>query len=148
MDEKVILLVEDRPEDVILTLRALEKGNILNTVVVAKDGAEALDYLFGTGEYEGRDTRIQPQLVLLDLKLPKVDGHEVLRRIRSDDLTKHLPVVVFTTSNEEKDIEESYQNGSNSYICKPVDSVKFSEAVNQLRLYWLVLNEPPGQARR
>lgn len=144
MQDKVILLVEDNPDDETLTLRALKKGKILNDIVVARDGAEALDYLFGTGTHEGRDTAIQPQLILLDLKLPKIDGLEVLKRLRADARTALLPVTILTTSNEERDIVTSYQLGVNSYVRKPVDSDSFVEAVRQLGLYWLVLNTPPN----
>ncbi|HJH32553.1 MAG TPA: response regulator [Methanosarcinaceae archaeon] len=140
---KIILLVEDNPDDVELTLRALKKNNILNKVVVANDGVEALDYLFGTGAYEGRNTSVIPQVLLLDLKLPKVNGLEVLQQIRNYGPTKLLPVVVLTSSMEEHDLIASYQLGANSYIRKPVDFSKFIEAVKQLGLYWLVLNEPP-----
>ena len=138
-----ILLVEDSREDVKLTLRALEKERIANNVQVAKDGVEAVEYLFATGEFAGRDTNVMPQLILLDLKMPRMDGLEVLKRIRSDERTKLLPVVVLTTSNEDKDRIESYKLGANSYIRKPVDFSQFSEAVKQLGLYWLVINEPP-----
>ena len=142
-NDKVILLVEDNPDDEALTLRALMKNNIMNKVVVAHDGVEALDYLFGTGAYAGRDVSDLPQIVLLDLKLPKVDGHEVLRRIRANDRTRLQPVVILTTSNEDRDVISSYQLGANSYIRKPVDFDQFMEAVRQLGLYWLVLNVPP-----
>ena len=142
MADKIILLVEDNPDDEALTIRALKKHNILNAVVVAHDGVEALDYLFGTGMYAGRDTRILPQVVLLDLKLPKIDGLEVLRRVRADERTKLLPIIVLTSSKEERDIVASYSLGANSYVRKPVDFDQFSEAVRQLGLYWLVLNEP------
>lgn len=145
-DKKNILLVEDNPDDEALTLRALRKNNILNDVVVARDGVEALDYLFATGKHSGRDLNNPPQIVLLDLKLPKVDGLEVLRRLRSDPRTRTQPVVVLTTSNEERDIISSYQLGANSYIRKPVDFEQFMEAVRQLGLYWLVLNVAPPQA--
>ena len=141
--DQIILLVEDNPDDIELTLRALKKNNILNKVVVANDGVEALDYLFATGAYEGRNTSDIPQVLLLDLKLPKVDGLEVLRQIRNYGPTKLLPVVVLTSSREEQDLIASYQLGANSYIRKPVDFTKFIEAVKQLGLYWLVLNEPP-----
>jgi two-component system, response regulator len=141
--EKVILLVEDNPDDEALTLRALKKNNILNSVVVAHDGVEALDYLFATGKYLGRDVTDQPQLVLLDLKLPKIDGLEVLRRLRADERTRLQPVVILTTSNEDRDILSSYKLGANSYIRKPVDFEQFMEAVRQLGLYWLVLNTSP-----
>ncbi|MDP1680611.1 MAG: response regulator [Burkholderiales bacterium] len=147
MHNKVILLVEDNPDDETLTLRALRKNQILNEIIVARDGAEALDYLFGTGAHAGRDTTIQPQLILLDLKLPKVDGLEVLKRIRADSRTALQPVTVLTTSNEERDIVTSYQLGVNSYIRKPVDFESFIEAVRQLGLYWLVLNTPPPTGR-
>lgn len=145
--EKVILLVEDNPDDEALTLRALRKNNILNEVVVARDGVEALDYLFGTGAHAGRDTRIQPQIVLLDLKLPKIDGLEVLKRIRADERTRLQPVVILTTSNEDRDVLGSYELGANSYIRKPVDFEQFMEAVRHLGLYWLVLNVAPPQKR-
>jgi CheY-like chemotaxis protein len=145
MGNKVILLVEDNPDDEKLTLRALQKHNVANRVIVVRDGVEALDYLFGTGEYEGRDTDIQPQAVLLDLKLPRVEGLEVLRRMREDDRTKFLPVIVLTSSDEEQDIIESYRLGANSYVRKPVDFIDFTEAVRQLGLYWLILNEPPPE---
>ena len=142
MENKVILLVEDNPRDEALTLRALKKSNIVNEVIVARDGAEALDFLFGTGTYDENDKRVKPQLVLLDLKLPKIDGLEVLRRIRQDDRTKRLPVVVFTSSSEEEDVVKSYDLCANSYVQKPVDFDKFLAATKQLGLYWLVLNEP------
>jgi two-component system response regulator len=145
--DKIILLVEDNPDDEALTLRALKKNNIMNEVVVARDGVEALDYLFGTGTWAGRDTRIQPQIVLLDLKLPRVDGLEVLRQLRSDPRTALQPVAILTTSNEERDVLSSYQLGANSYIRKPVDFDQFMEAVRQLGLYWLVLNVPPPAAK-
>ncbi len=143
MKSKIILLAEDNPDDVALTLRALKKSKIMNEVVVAQDGIEALDYLFGAGKYAGRDTKILPQVVLLDLKMPKMDGLEVLQRIRKDERTKVLPVVVLTTSSEDRDRIESYKLGANSYIRKPVDFNQFADAVNQLGLYWLVLNEAP-----
>ena len=141
MDNKVILLVEDNPRDEALTLRALKKSNIVNEVVVTRDGVEALDYLFGTGKFAGRDTSEIPQLVLLDLKLPKVDGLEVLHRMRSDERTRRLPVVIFTSSSEEEDMVKSYDLGANSYVRKPVDFDHFMEATRQLGMYWLVLNE-------
>jgi len=145
MNDKVILLVEDNPDDEALTLRALKKNNILNEVVVAHDGVEALDYLFGTGTHAGRNPSHLPQVVLLDLKLPKVDGLEVLRRIRADERTKLLPVVVLTSSKEDQDLLKSYSLHANSYVRKPVDFTQFTEAVRQLGLYWLILNEPPPQ---
>jgi two-component system response regulator len=143
MQEKVILLVEDNPSDVGLTLRAFEKNRIQNKLVVAADGQEALDYLFGAGAYAGRDTSEMPAVILMDLKLPRVDGLEALRRIRSHALTKRLPVVILTSSREDQDVAMSYDLGANSYIRKPVDFQQFSEAVRALDLYWLVLNEPP-----
>jgi CheY-like chemotaxis protein len=143
MREKVILLVEDNPDDEALTLRALKKNDIQNQVVVARDGAQALEYLFGTGERKERDPEVSPQLVLLDLKLPRVDGLEVLRRIRADERTRLLPVVILTSSKEQRDLVEGYGYGANSYIRKPVDFGQFVEAVRQLGLYWLVLNETP-----
>lgn len=141
MDNRAILLVEDNPRDEALVLRALKKGNIVNEVVVTRDGVEALDYLFGTGKYEGRDPNATPQFVLLDLKLPKLDGLEVLRRIRADRHTKLLPVVVFTTSDEEEDLITSYNLGANSYVRKPFDPEQFLQTTKQLGLYWLVLNQ-------
>jgi two-component system, response regulator len=148
-DQRVILLVEDNPRDEELTLRALKKANILNSVVVARDGVEALDYLFARGAHAERDPANLPQLVLLDLKLPKLDGLEVLGALRLDERTKHLPVVILTSSVEEQDIVAGYSLGANSYVRKPVDFVQFSEAVRQLGLYWLVLNEVvPGGERR
>jgi CheY-like chemotaxis protein len=143
MKEKHILLVEDDPDDVKLTLKALQKSRVANTVEVVWDGIEALDYLFGTGKFAGRDMAIRPQLILLDLKMPKMDGLEVLRRIRSDERTKLLPVVILTTSTEDRDRIESYKLGANSYIRKPVDFHQFADAVEHLGLYWLVLNEAP-----
>ncbi len=143
MKDKVILLVEDNPDDEVLTQRALKKNHVVNEVVVARDGVEALDYLFGTGIYEGRDTSVMPQLVLLDLKLPKLDGLEVLRRLRSDERTRLLPVVILTSSKEEQDMIDGYGLGANSYIRKPVDFAQFVRTIEQLKLYWLVLNEPP-----
>lgn len=141
--KKTILLVEDNPDDEMLTLRAMKKNKILNEIVVARDGSEALDYIFGTGKYEGRDVADSPQLILLDLNLPKIGGLEVLKRIREDSRTRLYPVVILTSSREERDLVESYKLGANSYIRKPVDFNQFIEAVQQLRLYWLVLNELP-----
>jgi len=143
LNEIEILLVEDNPNDVELALRALKKHNLANKVHVAKDGAEALEYIFGTGSYAGRDVNNKPKVVFLDLKLPKVDGLEVLRRIKSDERTKVIPIVVLTSSTEERDIIESYQLGVNSYIVKPIDFDKFMDAVSELGLYWLLLNHPP-----
>lgn len=143
MDNKIILLVEDNPDDEVLTVRALKKNNILNDMVVARDGAEALDYLFGAGSYADRDMTVMPQLILLDLKLPKIDGLEVLRRVRGDERTRLLPVVVLTSSSEEQDVIESYRLGANSYIRKPVDFTQFTAAIRNLGLYWLVLNVSP-----
>lgn len=140
MESKKILLVEDNPDDEALTLRAFRKNNITNEVVVARDGVEALDYLFAKGAHEGRNLKDQPQFILLDLKLPKIDGLEVLRRIRADNRTRRLPVVVLTTSNEEGDIIRSYDLGANSYIQKPVDFEIFIEAIRQLGEYWLAIN--------
>ncbi|HEV2751955.1 MAG TPA: response regulator [Gemmatimonadales bacterium] len=139
--QRMILLVEDNPDDEALTRRALAKNNIQNDVLVAHDGAEALDFLFGTGAHASH--AIAPEVILLDLKLPKVDGLEVLRRIRADDRTRLLPVVILTSSREERDLISGYGLGANSYIRKPVDFQQFVEAVRQLGLYWLVLNEPP-----
>jgi CheY-like chemotaxis protein len=144
MNEKTILLVEDNPDDEALTLRAFKKNSIKNLVVVARDGVEALDYLFGSGMYSDRDTSLTPAVILLDLKLPKIDGLEVLRRLRAARETRLIPVVVLTSSKEEQDILNSYRLGANSYIRKPVDFQKFSEAVGQLGVYWLALNEPPA----
>ena len=143
MENKAILLVEDNPDDEALTLRALKKNNIRNEVIVAHDGAEALEYLFGTGKFTGRNTDLIPQVVLLDLKLPKVDGLEVLRRLRADQRTKLLPVVILTSSTEEQDRIKGYDLGANSYVRKPVDFSQFIDAVRQLGLYWLILNEAP-----
>ncbi len=145
MRDGPILLVEDNPDDVALTVRALQKNNILNKVVVAKDGAEALDYLLASGAHTGGDTNKMPVVVLLDLKLPKIDGLEVLERLRADQRSALLPVVILTSSKEEQDVVNGYRLGANSYVRKPVDFDQFSEAVRQLGLYWLVLNEPPPE---
>jgi len=142
-----ILLVEDNPDDVDLTLRAFRQNNILNNVVVARDGAEALDYLLGTGMYEGRNTNDVPVLIMLDLKLPRIDGLDVLKHIRANKTTQLLPVVILTSSTEEQDIIRGYALGANSYIRKPVDFVKFIEALNLLGFYWLILNEPPPRPK-
>jgi len=138
-----ILLVEDNPRDVELTMRAFNKHNLANKVQVVRDGAEALDYLFATGAYKHRNAEDHPKVVLLDLKLPKVDGLEVLRQVKSDERTKTIPVVVLTSSREEKDVLESYKLGVNSYITKPVDFDKFLDAVGELGMYWLLLNQAP-----
>jgi CheY-like chemotaxis protein len=143
MKSKLILLVEDNHDDELLTLRSLKKNNILNEVAVVHDGVEALDFLFCRGKYEGRDIKDLPTVVLLDLKLPKVSGLEVLQRLREDQRTKLLPVVILTSSKEEKDMIKGYSLGANSFVCKPVDFPQFSEAVCQLGLYWTLLNEPP-----
>jgi two-component system response regulator len=145
--EHVILLVEDNPDDIELTVRAFQKSHIKNKLVVTRDGVEALDYLFGTGSYTERDIRKLPEVILLDLKLPKIDGLQVLKRLRSNERTQLLPVVILTTSAEEQDIIQSYRFGANSYVRKPVDFEQFMSAVEQLGLYWLVLNEPPGKQR-
>ncbi len=143
MNEKIILLVEDNPDDVALTRRVLKKHSVANRIVEAHDGVEALDYLFGTGAHAGRDLRQQPQLVLLDLKLPKMDGLEVLRRLRADPRTRLQPVVILTSSKEEKDLLAGYGLGANSYVRKPVDFAEFSEAIRHLGVFWLLLNETP-----
>jgi CheY-like chemotaxis protein len=140
---KVILLVEDNPDDEELTLIAFKESHIANEVIVVRDGEVALDYLFGTGPYAGRDMRIMPSVVLLDLKLPKVDGLEVLSHMRSHESTRRIPVVILTSSKEQEDVLKSYSLGANSYVRKPVDFTRFLEAAKQLGLYWLVLNEPP-----
>jgi two-component system, response regulator len=139
---KIILLVEDNPDDEELTLLAFKKCNIANEVGVARDGVEALDSLFGTGAHAGRDLSVMPTMILLDLKLPKVDGLEVLKRLRANERTRRLPVVILTSSREQQDVVESYNLGANSYVRKPVDFAQFMEATKQLGLYWLVLNEP------
>lgn len=143
MNRKTLLLVEDNPDDEALTLRALRKNNIANEIIVARDGQEALDYLFATGAFDGRDINEQPQVILLDLKLPKIDGLQVLERLRAEPETRHIPVVVLTSSNEERDIIRSYDLGANSYVRKPVDFEQFLQAARQLGLYWMVLNEVP-----
>lgn len=147
MAQEVILLVEDNPDDEALTMRAFRKHNVANPVVVARDGQEAIDYMFGAGAHQGRDPRDIPAVVLLDLRLPKVDGIEVLRRIRSDERTRRTPVVVLTSSDEERDLVAAYNEGVNSYVRKPVGFEEFIEAVQQLHLYWMILNEPPPRSR-
>jgi CheY-like chemotaxis protein len=147
MDNELILLVEDNPDDEELTLRALMKNNIHNEVVVVHDGVETLDFLFGTGKYADRDMPVMPQVILLDLKLPKMDGLEVLRRLRADQRTRRLPVVILTSSKQERDLINGYDLGANRYIHKPVDFAQFSESIRRLGLYWLVLNEVPSDIR-
>jgi two-component system, response regulator len=144
---QIILLVEDNANDVELTRRVFEKANVANEIVVAGDGAEAIDYLFAAGDHDGRDPKVMPQVVLLDLKLPKIDGLGVLRRMRADERTRRLPVVVMTSSNEENDVIMSYNFGANSFVRKPVDFDQFLDAARLLGLYWLVLNEPPPPGR-
>ncbi|BBJ23150.1 response regulator [Candidatus Nitrotoga sp. AM1P] len=148
MGNKFILLVEDNPDDEALTLRALKQNHIDSGVVVTRDGAEALDYLFGKGKYAGRDLNTMPALILLDLKLPKVDGLEVLKQLRADPLTALLPVAILTSSSEEHDLITGYKLGLNSYILKPVDFDQFTEAVRNLGIYWLVINQTPPRSRR
>jgi len=148
LDAKIILLVEDNADDVLSTERALKKSHILNQLAVATDGEEALDYLFGTGKWAGRDMNIMPEVVLLDINLPKIDGLEVLRRMRADNRTKLLPVVILTSSKEQKDLIDGYALGANSYIRKPVNFKQFTEAISQLGLYWLVLNETTADLNR
>jgi two-component system response regulator len=143
--DEVILLVEDNPDDVELTMRAFQKNNIANEVVVARDGVEALDYLFCQGAYEGRNHGENPRLILLDLKLPKLDGLQVLERLRADERTRLVPVVILTSSKEEQDLISGYRSGANSYVRKPVDFNQFLDAVRQIGLYWLLINESPVQ---
>jgi two-component system, response regulator len=144
----IILLVEDNADDIVLTLRAFKNSNIVNDIIVAQNGEEALDYLFATGQYAGRDPRLLPEVVLLDLKLPKIDGLDVLRRMRTDERTRRLPVVILTSSNEEHDVLRSYDLGANSFVQKPVDFAEFIDAARHLGLYWLRLNQtsPPEAA--
>ena len=147
MEEKIILLVEDNPDDVELTLRAFKKNNILNRVIIAKDGVEALDFLFGTGTYAGRELKDLPVVILLDLKLPKIDGMEVLKRLRQDNRTKLIPVVILTSSSEPKDVVNGYSLGANGYVRKPVEFSQFVEAMRNLGFFWLLWNEPPPRAK-
>ncbi|RJR20071.1 MAG: response regulator [Desulfobacteraceae bacterium] len=147
MKGKTILLVEDNPDDEELTLLALKENNIMNDVIVARDGVEALDYLFKNGAYAGQDRNVLPQLILLDLKLPKLGGLEVLERLRSNQRTRLIPVVVLTSSSEEEDIIASYLKGANSYVRKPVEFDRFADAVRQLGLYWLIINQTPPEIR-
>lgn len=142
METKPILIVEDNPDDELLLLRALKKNNIANPIVVARDGVEALDYLFGRGQFEGRNPSDTPSLILLDLKLPKVDGFEVLRTIRGDRRLKYIPVVILTSSNQDRDVIDGYDLGANSYVRKPVDFEEFVDATGKLGLYWLLVNQP------
>jgi CheY-like chemotaxis protein len=146
MNQKTIMLVEDNPDDEELTLRALRQAKIANEVIVARDGSEALEYLFATGRYAGRPRDELPAVVLLDLKLPKLSGIDVLRRLRADPVTKLVPVVVLTSSSEDEDMLRSYASGANSYVRKPVDFAAFASAVAQLGIYWMLLNEPPPRA--
>jgi len=148
MTEKIILLVDDNSDDVALTIRAFKKNNIGNKIIVAKDGVEAMDYLFGMGVHAGRDMKDLPAIILLDLKLPKIDGLEVLKRIRQDERTKMIPVVILTSSGEEKDVLSGYSLGANSYVRKPVEFDQFVEAMRHLGLYWLLWNEPPPVKRQ
>ena len=143
MNKRIIMIVEDNDDDLELAMRAFKFNHVLNEIVVARDGVEALDYLFGTGPHAGRDLCVMPEVVLLDLKMPRIGGLEVLRRVRADSRTRYLPVVVLTSSDEEKDMIDSYHYGVNSYISKPVDFEQFTEAVRQLSLYWMVLNQRP-----
>ena len=142
MSSNIILLVEDNPSDEALTLRAFKQNNISNDVVVARDGVEALDYLFGRGTYDGRDIHDVPQLLILDLKLPKVDGLDVLKELRGNEVTARLPVVILTSSSEERDIISAYDLGTNAYVQKPVDFMEFASAVKHLGMFWLLLNKP------
>lgn len=148
MEDKIILLVEDNPDDVALTIRAFEKSRIKNRIVIAEDGVEALDYIFRRGKFKNRETKELPAVVLLDLKLPKLDGFDVLKAIRENESTKFLPIVILTSSKEEQDIIRGYKDGANSYIRKPVDFDNFFDAVKTLGLYWLVLNEPPNLSNK
>jgi two-component system response regulator len=148
MENKIILLVEDNEDDIELTIRTLKKNNIINNVIIAHDGREALDYLFGVGIYSNRDTSVMPVIVMLDIKLPKISGLEVLREIRHNERTKLLPVVILTSSDEERDLVESYEQGANSYVRKPVHFSEFQKAIKHLALYWLILNNAPPNTKR
>ena len=141
--DRTILLIEDNPDDVELIIRSLQKHNIPNDPIIARDGQQALDFLSGTGEFNGRDLSLMPALILLDLKMPKIDGLEVLQRLRADERTEQLPVVIFSSSDEKRDLIDGYKMGANSYVRKPVDYIKLGETVRQLGTYWLLLNEPP-----
>jgi two-component system response regulator len=148
MEEKIILLVEDNQDDEELTIRTLRKNNVMNEIVVARDGAEALDFLFGTGKFKDMEKSDLPEIIMLDIKLPKVSGLEVLGKIRANEKTRLLPVVILTSSDEEKDLIESYELGANSYVRKPVDFLQFQNAVQQLAVYWLLINKAPPHSRR
>jgi two-component system response regulator len=148
MDERIILLVEDNPDDEELTIRTLRKNHIKNDIVVVQDGVEALEYLFGMGKYSNRDITKMPVLIMLDIKLPKLNGLEVLKKIKNDNRTRLIPVVILTSSDEERDLIESYKFGANSYVRKPVDFVEFQKSVQQLALYWVLLNEAPHNSGR
>jgi len=143
LEEKIVLLVEDNADDEELTIRTLQKNHLRNKIIVVRDGVEALDYLFGTGDYKDRDLSVSPVLIMLDIKLPKLNGLEVLKKIKTDSRTRFIPVVILTSSDEEKDLIESYQLGANSYVRKPVDFAEFQNSVRQLALYWVLLNESP-----
>lgn len=147
MGQSDVLLVEDNLDDIELTKRAFQKNNISNALVITRDGAETLDYLFGRGKYQGRDIKNLPKLILLDLKMPKVNGLEVLKQIRRSEETKYIPVIILTSSQDKKDIKASYELGANSYIVKPIDFVKFHQVVQQIMLYWIMLNEQPSMIR-
>ncbi len=146
MRDKTILLVEDNQDDEDLTLRAFKTNNISNRIIVVRDGAEALDYLFGEGAYAGRDLSMMPTLILLDLNLPKIDGFEVLKRVRADSRTRRLPIIILTTSHEQEEVFRAYESGCNSYVRKPVDSAQFRDAVRDLGLFWLIHNVPPPES--
>ena len=143
MQDKTILVVEDNPDHLELTLLTLESNRVANRIVVARDGVQALDYLFGTGDHLGRDTTVQPEVILLDLKLPRISGAEVLQRVRADPRTRLIPVVILTSSSEEEDIMASYKGGANSFVRKPIDFQQFSERLQSLQMYWLLVNAPP-----